>query len=63
MKTENNNIDLFCNPELLPLKVQKILNKFSQKNNTYKNCEKLQKTLLKYGFTFSFGLDAIPFNY
>ena len=56
------NTELFFDIESLPIEVQNVLSKFSEKNNTYANCKKLEVRLFKYGYTFDFGLDAIPFN-
>jgi pSer/pThr/pTyr-binding forkhead associated (FHA) protein len=61
MNTTENN-DLFLNIESLPGEVQNVLYKFSTKDNTYANCKKLEVRLFKHGYTFDFGLDAIPFN-
>ncbi len=54
--------DLFENPELLPSEVLAVLQKFQDKDNTYENCEDLLVELNNVGYTFEFGLDAIPFD-
>lgn len=54
--------DLFENYDKLPLKVQKIIAKFSEDDNTYENCKKLVSDLNKVGYTCEYGLDAEPYN-
>lgn len=54
--------DLFENPEILPIEVQQIINHYSNKPNTYENCEKLLKAMQKLGYSFEYGLDAEPYD-
>ncbi len=56
------DIDLFDSYELLPKSIQKILLVYGAKDNTYKNCERLLKRLEPLGYTFDYGLDAVPFG-
>jgi len=53
--------DLFQYPELLPKKIQKILEKIGD-DLTYKSCENLIKKLKPMGYTFDYYLDATPYN-
>jgi hypothetical protein len=55
-----NKEDLFEHQETLPQAVQDILNKYSTLDPTYINCEKLDDELSYQGYTFDYGLDAIP---
>jgi hypothetical protein len=59
---ENENIDLFENTENLPVEMIEILTDFEEKDTSYKNCKKLLKKCLKLGYTFEYGLDAIPYQ-
>jgi hypothetical protein len=59
---ENENIDLFENTENLPVEMLEILNDFEEKDTSYRNCAKLLKKCLKLGYTFEYGLDAIPYQ-
>lgn len=54
--------DLFETPELWPTKLRKILDAHSQDDNTYENCQTLEAELKPLGYTFEWGLDAVPFN-
>jgi len=54
-------IDLFQAPESLPKNVQKILLEFGD-FVTYKKCENLLKVLEPLGYTFEYGLDAVPYD-
>ncbi len=56
------DLDLFEHYELLPKDVQKILLVFGKKDNTYANCKQLLNRLEPLGYTFDYGLDAIPFG-
>ncbi len=56
------NIDLFEYPGRLPVKVLEIIDKYSELDNTYENCEKLLQELKPYGYIFDYYLDAEPFN-
>lgn len=54
--------DLFATPELLPAEVQAVLEEFSEMDESYENCGKLQDALEAHGYTFSWYLDAVPYN-
>jgi hypothetical protein len=54
--------DLFDTPELLPLEVQAILEKYSNKDFNYKNCSNLVNELEQVGYTCEYGLDASPYE-
>jgi len=53
-------MDLFETPEVLPELVQHVLIAYEQKENTYSDCEQLLHALQSLGYTFEYGLDAIP---
>jgi len=55
-------IDLFSTPEKLPAEVQEILIAYSEREQTYENCQQLEQALKPHGYTFNWGLDAGPFN-
>lgn len=54
--------DLFEHQEELPQEVQKIIASFNRADNTYENCEILDKNLKRVGYTCDYGLDASPYN-
>lgn len=54
--------DLFETPELLPAQVQAVLEEFSEMEESYENCGKLQEALEPHGYTFDWYLDAVPQN-
>jgi hypothetical protein len=54
--------DLFDTPEALPLEVQAILEKYSNKDFNYKNCGNLVDELEQVGYTCEYGLDASPYD-
>jgi hypothetical protein len=54
--------DLFENPELLPIEVQEILEKYSEMDNSYETCSELVRELNSVGYTCDYGLDAEPFE-
>jgi hypothetical protein len=54
--------DLFETPEKIPIEIIDLINDFNKSDTTYQNCEILLKKCLKLGYTFKYGLDAIPFN-
>lgn len=54
--------DLFEIIETLPYKVQLILSEFSEDGHTYQQCADLLRRCEAEGYTFEYGLDAIPFN-
>jgi hypothetical protein len=55
-------VDLFNCIDKLPLKMQGILTDFSEKENSYEDCEIFLQECQKEGYTFEYGLDAIPYN-
>lgn len=54
--------DLFEQFETLPDDVQDILNRFNSEGETYENCAEMLKLLKEKGYTFEYGLDAVPYN-
>lgn len=54
--------DLFDYHEELPSIVQITLFKYSFSDESYQTCERLLAELNPLGYTFDYGLDAIPFN-
>jgi len=56
------NTDLFETPELLPDNIKAILDSFDCETLSYSDCEMMLAQMEKLGYTFEFGLDAIPFN-
>jgi len=59
-----NMKDLFETPELIPANVEAILEGWSvcQGCYNYADLEKMQLALEAIGYTFEYGLDAVPFN-
>lgn len=55
-------IDLFEIPEKIPSNVMAILDKYSEMDNTYENCQRLVDELEAIGYTCEYGLDAEPYN-
>jgi hypothetical protein len=55
-------MDMFEQYKLLPIEVQAILDKYSEKENDYENCSNLVDELEQVGWTCDYGLDAEPFN-
>ena len=48
----------------LPLSIQAKVNSFDQEDNfTYENCKELLNDCEELGYTFDYGLDAVPFNF
>ncbi len=54
--------DLFEHYEDLPIEVQKVIDNFNAKGNSYDNCNELIDELNKVGYTCEYGLDASPYN-
>jgi|688.fasta_scaffold563911_3 hypothetical protein len=54
--------DLFETPENLPIEIIDLMHEFSKMNNSYNACKIMLRECLKIGYTFEYGLDAIPFN-
>ena len=55
-------MDLFETPELLPKEVQDIIEKHSEMDTTYENCNTLIQDLEKVGYTCDYGLDGVPYE-
>jgi hypothetical protein len=55
-------IDLFSTPELLPEQIKAILDSFDCETLSYQDCQSMLAQMEKLGYTFEFGLDAVPFN-
>lgn len=53
--------DLFETPELIPQKVQEVLDTFTE-DYTYQEMERLLVELKPLGHTFDYGLDAEPYD-
>jgi hypothetical protein len=54
--------DLFETPENLPIEIIDLMHDFEKMNNSYIACKIMLRNCLKIGYTFEYGLDAIPFN-
>ena len=54
--------DLFDDLFQVPFQVRKAIKKHSEMEADYILCEKLLEELKPYGYTFEYGLDAIPYN-
>lgn len=54
--------DLFTTPKLLPKQVSEIIETFDYNEDSYKECERVQKELLKIGYSCEYGLDGALFN-
>lgn len=60
---DQESIDLFEFPELLPREVINILSDFSRTDTcSYEDCAKLISDLNEVGYTCEYGLDASPYN-
>ena len=56
-------IDLFDDPEGIPLEVQAVLDEFNEDcGNSYKELARILKKLEPLGYTFDYGLDAVPYE-
>lgn len=55
-------IDLFNQLDKLPKEVQAIIEKYSLKDENYEVMESFLKEMEAHGYTFEYGLDAIPFG-
>lgn len=58
----NTMKDLFETPELLPTKVQEIINKFNHDNEPYLELERMKGKLEPLGYTFEYGLDGVGYG-
>lgn len=54
--------DLFDDIKQVPLKVRKVIKKHLHEGADYTDCHRLWEELQPLGYTFEYGLDAIPFN-
>jgi hypothetical protein len=52
--------DLFENQEALPGIMQMVMKKYEDGDFTYEVCEELLDDCESFGYTFEYGLDAIP---
>jgi hypothetical protein len=59
---DGGDIDLFEDMDSLPEEVQAVLRKYSSEDETYANSESMLAELEPLGYTFEYGLDALPFN-
>lgn len=63
---EEQTIDLFEHIETLPQPVQDVLNKWEQyeivNGLSYKELDQFLKELKPLGYSFEYGLDAIPYE-
>ena len=57
-----DTIDLFELPETHSKELAAVIEKYSQLEGSYKNCENLVKELEAIGYTCDYGLDAVPFD-
>ena len=61
-KTIRDMQDFFETPELIPNEVQAILDKYSEMDNTYTNCDNLIDELAEIGWICEYGLSAEPYD-
>lgn len=54
--------DLFEHPELLPVSVTEIIERFADDVHSYERCDQLIDELNAVGYTCVYGLDATPYN-
>ena len=59
---DGGEIDLFEDIDSLPENVQAVLAKYSGADESYTNAEAMLAELEPLGYTFEYGLDALPFN-
>jgi hypothetical protein len=59
---ERVEVDLFDTPELWSPELYEVITKFSEMDETYRNCENLVNELETIGYTCDYYLDAIPHN-
>lgn len=58
-----NTMDLFENLDFVPATVAKVINKnLPDEGANYEQLYETKKQLNELGYTFDFGLDAVPFN-
>lgn len=53
--------DLFHTPDLIPDNVLEVLDQLEQ-GESYELCAKVNNELKTLGYTFDYGLDAMPYN-
>ena len=58
----NEPEDLFEHIDSLPHEVQVVLQKYESEVEDYIACKNMQHELEHLGYTFDWGLDAIPYN-
>jgi len=54
--------DLFEMPKLLPMQILVLMDDYDLDCMSYADCEKLLSEMEENGYTFDFGLDAVPYN-
>ena len=59
---DGGDVDLFEEMDNLPEEVQAVLRKYSTEDETYTNAESMLSELESLGYTFEYGLDAVPYN-
>lgn len=59
---DGGEVDLFEDIDSLPENVQAVLAKYSGADESYTNAEAMLAELEPLGYTFEYGLDALPFN-
>lgn len=62
---KENETDLFQHSEKQPKELKFILDKYNEKIEnglTYEEVKNLEKEVNKIGYTFDYGLDAVPYN-
>ena len=55
-------MDWFERYDELPIEVKSILDKYSEMDNNYENCENLSNELFNVKWTIEYGLSAEPYN-
>tara|TARA_Y100001937_G_C7036470_1_gene292611 strand:+ start:263 stop:607 length:345 start_codon:yes stop_codon:yes gene_type:complete len=60
--SEISNIDYFEHPNLLPVEVQEIINKYESETQCYITCKNLITELESVGWTCDYGLSAEPYD-
>ncbi len=58
---QESEVDLFEHYEKLPSEVQGIISK-CEEQPSYNKLEKMLEELKPYGYTFEYGLDAVPYD-
>lgn len=60
--TSNIQRDLFETPELIPNEVKIILDSYDEVDDSYEEIERILKKIENLGYTFDYGLDAVPYG-